>query len=46
MVDLVARLPAYGWDVNKGYATPEHREAIRQHGPCDSIAGPGTCRRR
>lgn len=25
--------PVYGWDVNKGYPTPAHREAIRLHGP-------------
>ena len=24
--------PEYGWDVNKGYGTPIHREAIRVHG--------------
>jgi ribonuclease HII len=33
MVDLHTELPAYGWDVNKGYATPAHREMIRQQGP-------------
>ncbi|MCR1161089.1 ribonuclease HII [Paenarthrobacter sp. UW852] len=33
MVDLHSELPAYGWDVNKGYATPAHREMIRQQGP-------------
>jgi ribonuclease HII len=25
--------PHYGWDSNKGYGTPEHLEALRQHGP-------------
>jgi len=25
--------PVYGWDVNKGYPTRAHRDAIRQHGP-------------
>lgn len=25
-------LPAYQWASNKGYASPEHREAIRRHG--------------
>ncbi len=25
--------PAYGWNVNKGYPTKAHREAIRLHGP-------------
>ncbi|MPZ22479.1 MAG: hypothetical protein GEU28_02820 [Dehalococcoidia bacterium] len=24
--------PCYGWRENKGYATPEHKQAIRQHG--------------
>lgn len=23
----------YGWDANKGYGTPEHLAALRQHGP-------------
>ncbi len=26
--------PAYGWAQNKGYPTPIHKNAIRQHGPC------------
>lgn len=26
--------PEYGWQINKGYATAEHLEAIRTHGPC------------
>ncbi len=34
MVDLATSHPAYGWDVNKGYATPEHRSALRDLGPC------------
>ncbi|WP_235778676.1 ribonuclease HII [Sinomonas notoginsengisoli] len=25
--------PRFGWAVNKGYATPEHRAAILEHGP-------------
>ncbi|MGI8943916.1 MAG: ribonuclease HII [Qipengyuania sp.] len=25
--------PHYGWDSNMGYGTPEHREALRLHGP-------------
>ncbi|WP_267874141.1 ribonuclease HII [Ornithinimicrobium avium] len=25
--------PAYGWEHNKGYAAPEHQEALRVHGP-------------
>jgi ribonuclease HII len=34
MIGLASRFPAYGWAVNKGYATPDHREALREHGPC------------
>lgn len=26
------RHPQYGWDENKGYPTPQHRQAIRLHG--------------
>jgi ribonuclease HII len=29
---LAARYPHYGWDRNAGYATKEHRDAIRAHG--------------
>jgi ribonuclease HII len=32
MAKLAARYPAYGWDRNAGYATREHRAAIREHG--------------
>jgi ribonuclease HII len=35
MVGMSARFPAYGWDVNKGYASPEHLDALRAVGPCD-----------
>jgi ribonuclease HII len=28
------RYPAYGFDRNKGYGTPEHLRALRRHGPC------------
>lgn len=31
---MAARYEPYGWAVNKGYATPEHRAALREHGPC------------
>ena len=35
---MMARLckcyPAYGFSGHVGYATPEHRKAIAQHGPC------------
>jgi ribonuclease HII len=30
---LAPRYPAYGWDTNVGYGTPEHQEGIRLHGP-------------
>ena len=26
--------PQYGLDQHKGYATPEHRRALTEHGPC------------
>ena len=26
--------PEYGFAIHKGYGTPQHLEAIRQHGPC------------
>lgn len=32
MAKLAARYPDYGWDRNAGYATLEHRMAIREHG--------------
>jgi ribonuclease HII len=32
MTGLHDDLPAYQWASNKGYASPEHREAIRRHG--------------
>ncbi|HKF84724.1 MAG TPA: ribonuclease HII [Candidatus Limnocylindrales bacterium] len=32
MAKLAARYPVYGWDRNQGYATREHRDAIRAHG--------------
>jgi ribonuclease HII len=34
MVDLHARFPHYAFDEHKGYVTPEHQAALRQHGPC------------
>lgn len=33
MRTLARRYPAYGWDTNVGYGTPEHREALRRFGP-------------
>ena len=35
MVDLDNRFPEYGFARHKGYATPEHLDAIRKHGPCE-----------
>jgi ribonuclease HII len=34
MTELDGRYPAYGFAVHKGYVVPDHREALRQHGPC------------
>ncbi len=33
MVELHSEVPAYGWNVNKGYATSAHRDVIRLQGP-------------
>ena len=33
MMKLHNEHPDYAWNDNKGYPTPAHREAIRQHGP-------------
>jgi ribonuclease HII len=35
MLELAASFPAYGWDLNKGYASPEHLGALRALGPCE-----------
>lgn len=35
MVGLAETYGDYGWEVNKGYATPEHMAALRRHGPSD-----------
>jgi ribonuclease HII len=32
MALLAARYPEYGWEHNQGYATRDHRDAIRRHG--------------
>lgn len=32
MARLAVRHPGYGWERNQGYATREHRAAIREHG--------------
>ncbi|MGB7449258.1 MAG: ribonuclease HII [Ornithinimicrobium sp.] len=34
MVASHAHHPAYRWNLNKGYAAPEHVAALRVHGPC------------
>jgi ribonuclease HII len=34
MVELDATYPGYGFASHKGYATPEHQNAIREFGPC------------
>ncbi len=34
MVDLARQHPAYGFEVHKGYSTPEHQAAMAAHGPC------------
>jgi ribonuclease HII len=33
MVGLSEQHPEYGWAVNKGYATPDHRAALLERGP-------------
>ena len=35
MVGLGGEHPAYGWVENKGYAAPEHLDALRVHGTCE-----------
>jgi ribonuclease HII len=34
MVEMDGRFPGYGFADHKGYGTPEHLAAIKQHGPC------------
>jgi ribonuclease HII len=31
---LAPRYPAYRWETNVGYGTPEHQEGLRLEGPC------------
>jgi ribonuclease HII len=33
MKKLALKFPQYNWGKNKGYPTPEHRDAIRKYGP-------------
>lgn len=34
MVELHSQYPEYGFDSHKGYSSPQHLAALRQHGPC------------
>jgi ribonuclease HII len=34
MAEQHETFPAYGFDHNVGYATPEHKRALDEHGPC------------
>ncbi len=34
MVALHGQYPEYGFDGHKGYSSPQHLAALRQHGPC------------
>jgi len=34
MAELHEQYPDYGFAVHKGYVVPEHRDALRRHGPC------------
>lgn len=34
MVEMHEIFPAYGFATHKGYCTPEHQTALREHGPC------------
>ena len=34
LIALDARYPQYGFAQHKGYATPQHLEALQAHGPC------------
>jgi len=35
MMELHARYPQYGFDRHKGYPTPDHLAALREHGICE-----------
>ena len=35
MVELAGVHPAFGWEQNKGYASPVHLDALRRLGPCE-----------
>jgi ribonuclease HII len=34
MVEMDQLYPEYGFAANKGYGTPEHRQALERYGPC------------
>jgi ribonuclease HII len=34
MVAMARQFPAYGFEIHKGYPTPGHLAALKQHGPC------------
>ncbi|HEY8171924.1 MAG TPA: ribonuclease HII [Dehalococcoidia bacterium] len=34
MVEYHEQYPEYGFDSHRGYATPEHKRALDEHGPC------------
>lgn len=34
MAELSEKYPEYNWKQNKGYPTPAHLNAIKEHGPC------------
>ncbi len=35
LIDLASEFPCYRWELNKGYAAPEHLAALAAHGPCE-----------
>jgi ribonuclease HII len=52
MVELHEQWPQYGFDGHKGYVTPDHSAALREHGPCPehrfsyaNVAAVAGCRR-
>ena len=34
MIQYAEEYPEYGFDLHFGYPTPEHLEAVKEHGPC------------
>ena len=34
MVEMARQHPEYGFEIHKGYPTPAHLAALKQHGPC------------